>query len=341
MFDGLAAAVDALEVPLDRDALVELYGLRDRLDAKLLVAVGEFDRAELWDLDGDTSMANWLRHQAGRETTTASREAGRARKLGALPVLRQAFLDGTLSGGHVEVILANVPVRHLELFATHEAGLIDALAGLDTDELRAAMVDWRAKADAVADDDAPAERDSEVYLSTTIDGRGELRGSLDADLTALVDAAFRVADGKDFALTPAERRADAFETIVRHFLDHQQTHTGGRHRPHVNVALTYQEFLEGIGGTYPDTGGIPSPAELGATLCDCATHRVLVEGRSAILAYGRARRLVPADLFQALMARDCGCRFPGCTRPAAQTDAHHVVFWRNGGPTAILNPTSR
>jgi hypothetical protein len=282
-------------------------------------------------------MANWLRHRAGREPGAATNLTVRARKLAALPVLRAEFLDGGLSGGQVDIILANVPLRHLELFAAHEAALVGPLAGLDLDELRTAMADWRAKADATADEEPDPDHENEVFFSTTIDGRGDLRGSLNADLTALVDAAFRVADPKDFELTPAERRADALETIVRHFLDHQQTHTGGRHRPHVNVALTYEEFCEGIGGTYPDTGGVPSPAQLGSLLCDCATHRLLVKGRSSILDYGRAKRLVPPDLYQALMARDCGCRFPGCTRPASQTDAHHVVFWRNGGPTALLN----
>jgi Domain of unknown function (DUF222)/HNH endonuclease len=199
------------------------------------------------------------------------------------------------------------------------------------------MVDWRAKADALADDQPDPDHDNEVYFSTTIDGRGELRGSLNSDLSAVVEAALAVADPNDFDLTPAERRADALETILRHFLDHQRRHRGGRRRPHVNVAMTSEEFAAGIGGRYLDTGGVPSPAELGALLCDCAVHRLLVEGRSAILDYGRAKRLVPPDLFQALVARDHGCRFPGCCRPAAWTDAHHVVWWRNGGPTAIVN----
>ncbi|MGO4340292.1 HNH endonuclease signature motif containing protein [Pedococcus sp. 2YAF34] len=32
-----------------------------------------------------------------------------------------------------------------------------------------------------------------------------------------------------------------------------------------------------------------------------------------------------------------GCTFPGCTRPAGWTDAHHLVHWADGGPTSIDN----
>ena len=107
----------------------------------------------------------------------------------------------------------------------------------------------------------PSELDNEVHLSSTIGGRGELRGSMDSDLTALVDAAFRVADAKDFELTPPRRRADALGTICGFYLDHQSDRCGGRHRPHLNVAMTYEQFVAGIGGTYLDTGGQVSPAE--------------------------------------------------------------------------------
>jgi hypothetical protein len=37
-----------------------------------------------------------------------------------------------------------------------------------------------------------------------------------------------------------------------------------------------------------------------------------------------------------VMARDRGCRFPGCTQRRF-VDLHHVVFWANGGPTAPGN----
>jgi hypothetical protein len=337
MFEQLRDEIEGLAIPVDAAALQEVLRLRDLLDARIHRAVAEFDAAGLWDLDGDLSMAGWLRHQAGFDQGAATRLPVRARKLAALPATSGAALAGTLSGGQVDVLLANVPLRHLERFAADEAALLPSLAVLDTDALRTAMADWRAKADAVAEQPHEVAHDSELFFSTTIDGRGELRGSFGPDLTAAVDAALRVGDPRDFELTPAERRADAFETMVRHFLDHQTDKVGGRHRPHVNVVMTAEELWEATGGRYVDTGGVPSLAEAGVLSCDTVLHRLLVEGQSAILDYGRASRLVPADLFQALVLRDRGCRFPGCNRAAGHTDAHHVVHWKDGGPTAILN----
>ncbi|MFC7448751.1 hypothetical protein [Rhodococcus daqingensis] len=34
-------------------------------------------------------------------------------------------------------------------------------------------------------------------------------------------------------------------------------------------------------------------------------------------------------------ARDCGCAFPGCGRPAAWTEVHRIHHWANGGPTNL------
>ena len=56
-----------------------------------------------------------------------------------------------------------------------------------------------------------------------------------------------------------------------------------------------------------------------------------------ILCYGRTRRLATAAQRRALALRDGGCSFPGCTRPAAWTEAHHVQAWYRGGATDLDN----
>ena len=63
------------------------------------------------------------------------------------------------------------------------------------------------------------------------------------------------------------------------------------------------------------------------------------DGRTDV---GAARRrsttpIVPASLRRALVVRDGGCRFDACDRPAAWTDAHHIVHWAGGGPTSLSN----
>ena len=334
---GIAALVEELEIaPLGAEIRAAV-GVRDRLDARIARAVGDFDAAGLYDLDGDLTTQTWLAHHTGTTPAAANRMTKRGRTLRALPVLSAAFLDGRVSGGQVDVILDALPKRHVTRFAEHEAEVVPAWEQLTVRETAVAMRTWLAYADAIDPGPDPAERDNEVHHSTTIGGRGELRGSFDADLNALVEAAFRVADPKDFDLTPAQRKAAALGTVCAFYLDHQHDRLGGRHRPHINVGMTLEQFVAGLGGTYLDTGGAVSPTEAAALRCDAAIHRLVVDGRSSILDYGRSVRTAPVDLFNALLARDQGCRWPGCDRPASHCDAHHIQWFEHDGSTAVDN----
>jgi predicted restriction endonuclease len=40
---------------------------------------------------------------------------------------------------------------------------------------------------------------------------------------------------------------------------------------------------------------------------------------------------------RAVFVRDRHCRFPGCDRPHTWCDAHHMIHWADGGPTAVHN----
>lgn len=51
LFEELAKAVEKLTIPVDGFALVRALALRDRLDARIAEAAGDFDAAKLWDID--------------------------------------------------------------------------------------------------------------------------------------------------------------------------------------------------------------------------------------------------------------------------------------------------
>ena len=55
------------------------------------------------------------------------------------------------------------------------------------------------------------------------------------------------------------------------------------------------------------------------------------------LRMGRKLRYASTHQRRALAVRDGGCVFPGCSRPVAWCDAHHVDHWDTGGPTDIEN----
>lgn len=336
MFEELAEAIERVEGPVDGAALVQALALRDRLDARICEAVGDFDAARLWDIDAATSLTAWLRSFGGMTSRAAGRLSVLARRLHRLPVTGAAYRDGTLSGGQVEAIVAHLDDDTVELFAAAEAELVPYLAPLRVAGVGRAMAAWKSRAQ--PEPAEPKDPERSLYLSRSLDDRYVLDGSLDAEGGATVATALRLAagDGPDPTRTPATRRADALVDICRFFLDNQRSHAGGRHRPHLNVVVELDALAEGLGGRVVD-GPALEATTLSRLLCDCALHRVLMSGRSSVLDYGTSTRTIPAPLWNALVIRDEHCRFPGCDRPSTWCEGHHVVWVTHDGTTELAN----
>jgi hypothetical protein len=333
--EHLAEAIEKLDIPLDRGALVEVIALRDRLDARIAAAVGEFDSHALWDVDGATSMTAWLRAIAAMTPRSAGRLASMGRRLRQLPMCAAAYRDGTLSAGKVEAILAQLDDSTVDLLAEAEAELIPYLAPLTVAGCSRAMAAWKARVHQPAE---PTEPERSLHLSCTLDDRYVLDGSLDAVGGATVATALRLAatDDTDVVRTPGTRRADALVDVCRFYLDYQRSRRGGRHRPHLNVVVDIDALHEDRGGRVLGGPAIDARS-VSAMLCDCALHRVVMSGRSAILDYGTSTRTIPAPLWSALVIRDEHCRFPGCDRPSNWCEGHHVRWVIDDGPTELAN----
>ncbi|HEV7166731.1 MAG TPA: DUF222 domain-containing protein, partial [Micrococcaceae bacterium] len=72
-------------------------------------------------------------------------------------------------------------------------------------------------------------------------------------------------------------------------------------------------------------------------LCTGAGVTLLADSAGNVLDLGRTQRTFSHRQRTALTARDRGCTFPGCTIPASWCEAHHVTWWKHGGPTNIGN----
>jgi hypothetical protein len=240
----LTGAIDGLELPVDRDVLIAAVRERDRLDARIASAIGAFDAAELWDLDGATSMTRWLIAESRMNEATARRLVRTSSRLAAWPTLAEAFTAGRVSAGQVEVIATRVRPHHVELFAEHEPALVPALALLDLDTTTTVVRDWIDKADAILDGDTPTEPALSTLHHNKIGDRGRLDSDLHSDDYAVVAEALRLAgrtddDTDQHRRTRAERDADALVDISRRFLrDHETPKTApGRQRPGVNIVI--------------------------------------------------------------------------------------------------------
>jgi hypothetical protein len=84
-------------------------------------------------------------------------------------------------------------------------------------------------------------------------------------------------------------------------------------------------------------GDMISISELLRLASEAQIIPVVLNSAGGILAYGHTRRLATAAQRRALAARDRGCCFPGCSRPPARCQAHHVIPWLLHGPTDVDN----
>ncbi len=341
---GVSELIDVVEdvdIAVDGTELRRALWAMDRLAAKVNAVVGEFDAVEGWDAGGAHSMASWLGYHAAMTGPDARRLSSTAKRLRSLPVSSEAWVDGALSGGQVRIVCANLTDRTAPLFAEHEGALVTRLAALDIPDTLVAMRDWAAKARALTDpDDEPAELDRTLHLSPTLDGRRALKGGFDAEGGAVIAAALRLAASRDPDGTPArsaaQRRGDAMVDLCRWFLDHQSGHTSGRERPHLNVVADLTE-LEACGQARLLDGTPLDAATLRRIACDAGIHRVITDGPSSVLDFGRTTRTISPDLWTALVLRDQGCRGPWCDRGPEWTEAHHIVHWADGGTTGLDN----
>ncbi|QII04562.1 DUF222 domain-containing protein [Rhodococcoides fascians A25f] len=71
--------------------------------------------------------------------------------------------------------------------------------------------------------------------------------------------------------------------------------------------------------------------------CDCLLTAIVMDEHGSPINLARTARTVTAKQKRALTARDHGCAFPGCGKPAAWTEGHHIWHWTDGGPTDMNN----
>jgi hypothetical protein len=323
--------------------LKALRGAINRLEAESARTLDAFDRTNAYEVEGSLSAASWLRHRCNLSYTTACNQVQLARRLPELPQAQAAFASGAISSAHVSLMARAADQVGIEPVREQEAVLVDAARQLDPRMFRQVTVHLRHCLDpegALKDANAAYERRA-VWLSETMDGVFVLNGTLDAEGGAILRAALAAVEGKPKAgddRTARQRRHDAMVDLGRRQLDAGDLPTTGCQRPHLTVTTD----LDTLAGK-PAGAGVLNweqlvPAETVRRLaCDCSVTPIVTGPDGEPLSVGRARRTIPAPMRRAIMLRDKHCRFPGCDRPVAWTDGHHLQHWIDGGPTAFWN----
>ncbi|WP_159802993.1 HNH endonuclease signature motif containing protein [Arthrobacter zhaoguopingii] len=110
----------------------------------------------------------------------------------------------------------------------------------------------------------------------------------------------------------------------------------GGHRPQVMVTIDYRTLTGELDHAGDAVFAQQIPARsIRRLACDADLIPLVLGGKGQVLDLGRAQRLFPPHLRRALVARDKGCAFPGCTIPATWCEAHHITPWEKGGTTTL------
>jgi len=116
----------------------------------------------------------------------------------------------------------------------------------------------------------------------------------------------------------------------------------------VHVTVTLADLLAGLAGTAGGRGSgavlgsraqqtILAPSVVRQMACDADIIPVVLGADGEVADLGRVTRLFTLGQRRFLWHRDQQCTFPGCTAPAAWSQAHHVVHWVDGGPSDLSN----
>jgi hypothetical protein len=327
------------------DELVALRSEIDRMEARFAQLAWAGHQRGIGAVDGSPSTQAWLRRHTGLREGEArtSIEAGRVSEL--LPKIGTAWREGEITGGAAKTIAAaRVEGHDLKLRALEDTFLRLARAD-DQRELTRACTHFRncAKADGTE----PRAHDG-VTISSGYDGRTLIQADLSSSGAEIVVTALHAltdppSDGDP--RTPARRRADALVRMAQLALANLRSTDPDEGpvlaRPSATIVIDWTTLTGQTWGRLDGhyTGTL-HPSDVERMLCDCTVSRVVTGPDGLPLDVGRSRRTIPPQLDRARAVRDGGCRYPGCTRPHGWTQAHHVIHWKHGGTTALVNLVS-
>lgn len=314
--------------------------------------------------------ALWLSRHGNLMLADARALVNLSIRMCANPNVLRAYAKGSISQRAAKMIVdflqhapSNMPEKGRDRARTR---LIKKARHASADELRAEINNIR---DTFDDGVPPAddvERNS-LFDSKSWHQRTYLSADLDKETGAMLRAALDPleaprleADGTKDKRAASRRRADAFtEMLRRYHAWNDSDRPEGRARTslsvHVPIESLYRPelddarklqlitedrydelFDEGSRGwsIWMGSMGLDSARRLA---CDCELFTIGMDSNGAPLSVNSHTRFATASHRHALIARDKGCAFPHCNRPASWTEAHHIKHWIDQGPTEIDN----
>jgi hypothetical protein len=321
---------------------------------------------------GSKNTAGALEMVTRTSADDARRRVAEARNLAKLPVLGAAVNCGALGRAQAAEIAAPIlkTLRVADPAKVQAAceHLVELSAALPATAVVEAAKAWASALDpdGVEPEEKAAFEKRFVTLGKAKDGMVKLTGLLTVEQAAtirtLTDAYLNPRGGVTFTPTGVEgddakpmattgldeppvdtrsakqKRADIFHMVFAAQARAADAPTMGGAHPTILVSITRENLDNRTGAASVDgeSGGVS--AKTAARIADSGGYQeVEVSPTGEILSLGVTKRCFTPAQRRALALRDKGCVIPGCTIPARWCEAHHIIYWQDGGPTDVIN----
>jgi hypothetical protein len=179
--------------------------------------------------------------------------------------------------------------------------------------------------------------------------RGKLTSTVGAQLNAILEplsrprsteleidgATTKIADERHHG----QRLHDALDEVCGRLLKMGDKPSNGGAPASVIVTVPLEDLLAKAGLAETSDGSQLSSDQLLRIADEAEIWTTIINRNGVPLALGRSQRLASRGQTMALIAREAGCSFPGCTHPPSYCDRHHILDWILGGLTDLDNLT--
>src|SRR5213082_172516 len=312
----------------------------DPLEATFATGVRRFDKSGEYKADGALSLTAWLRWKCKLSGGAAMERVEIARQLEKLPATAAAFANGDVGFQHVAVLARTAEHVGAAAVRKDEATLLKSAQTMDPGQFTTVAKNFEHRVDA-AGALAEANRAYErryFHIGEPQDGLVRVDGLLDAEGGATLRTALEpfMKPVKDDARNYGQRSVDALMELCRQGSGSRRDGAGPRPQLIIRASLDTLAGIKGAPAGELEGGGTVPAETVQRYACDSALIRMT--GR-AELEHERnhASRTLPSSTRRALEARDRRCVWPGCGRPSAWCDGHHLVWWTKGGESSLPN----
>ncbi|HUS20795.1 MAG TPA: DUF222 domain-containing protein [Aeromicrobium sp.] len=332
----------------------------DRAEKALAMAkaakLAEMDALRAHESEGAASITVWARREIQQDAGATRAQVRSINTTRTMHQVREAAAEGRIGMRHLQSFAYAIAHCGAGQVFLRETEMVDAAMNSTPKDFHERVRHLRFRL--FPDDldqaylDGMARRD--FKLSKTLGG-WHLTGFLDIEVGAMLDTVLRnlsVPRDAGDDRTPADRRMDGLEQLLKSTLEHGLPSDNGI-RPQLSVVITAETLKAIAKGDRPTIGelepavlqgfGPIGPVLLSVLLDDGQITPILVkdiEPNPEVLDVGRTHRRATPRQARAIAFRQNGiCASPGCHHPIAHN--HHRHWFSNGGRTALEDMDGR